>query len=267
MSAQRLNNPDLCRSIPDSEVRTRILCDNFFEETLPHNPEVLEQSIPQQMNENVLLTWNSDSGVFVDTAKEMGVGFTGWSWNAHFADVDNDEWQDLFVVAGSWFRATPSGTTANFFFRNEQGESFADVTDDYGFQNYMIVSAYTIVDFDRDGDLDFVTNSINGPLWLLKNNAGTGNSIRFEIKDELGNRDGIGTKFIIRYGENNERQQIRELKSGGGYLSFDEPVAHFGLGGHESVAEVEVRWSNGGITKLPGPFKAGHRYAISRAEK
>ena len=267
MSAQRLNNPDLCRSIPDSEVRTRILCDNFFEETLPHNPEVLEQSIPQQMNENVLLTWNSDSGVFVDTAKEMGVGFTGWSWNAHFADVDNDEWQDLFVVAGSWFRATPSGTTANFFFRNEQGESFSDVTDDYGFQNYMIVSAYTIVDFDRDGDLDFVTNSINGPLWLLKNNTGTGNSIRFEIKDELGNRDGIGTKFIIRYGENNERQQIRELKSGGGYLSFDEPAAHFGLGNHESVTEVEVRWSTGGITKLPGPFKAGHRYAISRAEK
>ena len=119
------------------------------------------------MNENVLLTWNSDSGVFVDTAKEMGVGFTGWSWNAHFADVDNDEWQDLFVVAGSWFRPRRRAPP-QIFFRNEQGESFADVTDDYGFQNYMIVSAYTIVDFDRDGDLDFVTNSINGPLWLLK---------------------------------------------------------------------------------------------------
>ena len=44
------------------------------------------------------------------------------------------------------------------FFRNEDGNVFADLTDDYGFQNYMIVSAYTVVDFDRDGDLDFITN-------------------------------------------------------------------------------------------------------------
>ena len=41
----------------------------------------------------------------------------------------------------------------------------------------MIVSAYTVVDFDRDGDLDFITNSINGPLWLLRNNTQENESI------------------------------------------------------------------------------------------
>ena len=217
------------------------------------------------MNENVLLQWDGEKNQFVDVAASMGVGFTGWSWNARFADVDNDEWQDLFVVAGSWFRATPSGTTANFFFRNEGGRRFSDQTDAWGFQNFMIVSAYTVVDFDRDGDLDFVTNSINGPLWLVRNNSQSGNSIAFQLRDEIGNRDGIGTKFTIRYGNGEERHQIRELKASGGYLSFDEPVAYFGLGEHESVEQLEVSWSTGGKTLISGPFEAGHLYTLRRA--
>jgi hypothetical protein len=217
------------------------------------------------MNENVLLRWDAEQERFTDVAGAMGVGFTGWSWNARFADVDNDEWQDLFVVAGSWFRATPSGTTANFFFRNEQGERFRDLTDAWGFQNFMIVSAYTVVDYDRDGDLDFVTNSINGPLWLLRNNSQDGHSIAFQLQDEVGNRDGIGTKFTIHYGPDAGRHQVRELKASGGYLSFDEPVAHFGLGGYGSVQRLEVSWSTGGTTVIPGPFEAGHLYTLHRS--
>ena len=264
MTAQREKDPQLCERIPKQEVRTYSLCRNFFEGILPHDPDMLANALPQIMNENVLLRWDEAAGRFVDEAKEAGVGFTGWSWNARFADVDNDEWQDLFVVAGSWFRATPSGTTANFFFRNESDGVFSDQTDAYGFQNFMIVSTYTILDFDRDGDLDFVTNSINGPLWLLRNNNSAGNSISFEIRDNVGNRDGIGTKFIIHYGADAEKHQIRELKASGGYLSFDEPVAHFGLGNSDEVDRLVIKWSTGGETELPGPFMAGHLYTIQR---
>ena len=264
MTAQRDRNPEICEAIPESETRTYSMCRNFFEPVLPHDPSILEQSIPQRMNENVLLVWDSSEGHFTDEAGKAGVGFTGWSWNARFADVDNDEWQDIFVVAGSWFRATPSGTTANFFFHNEAGKKFSDRTDAFGLQNIMIVSAYTVVDFDRDGDLDFVTNSINGPLWLLRNNAGSGNSIVFQLHDEFGNRDGIGTKFTIHYGNGGQRHQIRELKASGGYLSFDEPLAHFGLGEYDQVERLEVNWSTGGSTEFPGPFKAGHIYSLRR---
>jgi hypothetical protein len=266
MTAQRNSNPEICEYIPKSESRTYSMCLNFFEPVLPHDKGMLEQSIPQRMNENVLLVRDSDRGNFTDEAAQAGVGFTGWSWNARFADVDNDEWQDIFVVAGSWFRATPSGTTANFFFHNEAGKKFSDRTDAFGLQNNMIVSAYTVVDFDRDGDLDFVTNSINGPLWLLRNNASSGNSIVFQLHDELGNRDGIGTKFIIHYGKDGQRHQLRELKASGGYLSFDEPLAHFGLGGYGQVERLEVNWSTGGSTVIPGPFKAGHIYSLKRSD-
>ena len=267
MTAQRNRKPEICNYVPEEEARTLALCLNFFEDVQPHDPQKLRQAIPQRMNENVLLRWDADQDRFTDVASDAGVGFTGWSWNARFADVDNDEWQDLFVVAGSWFRATPSGTTANFFFRNEKGKRFSDQTDAWGFQNFMIVSAYTVVDFDRDGDLDFVTNSINGPLWLLRNNSQSGHSIAFQLRDEIGNRDGIGTKFTIHYGPDAERHQVRELKASGGYLSFDEPVAHFGLGDYDSVQKLEVSWSTGGTTEIPGPFKAGHLYTLQRTRK
>jgi len=264
MTAQRIQDPELCERIPEREVRTYSICRNFFEGVLPHDPEMLDQAIPQVMNENVLLRWDQKEQRFDDEASNAGVGFTGWSWNARFADVDNDEWQDIFVVAGSWFRATPSGTTANFFFRNEGGKTFSDQTDAYGFQNFMIVSAYTTLDFDRDGDLDFVTNSINGPLWLLRNNNQDGNSITFQLRDEVGNRDGIGTKFFIHYGPEAERHQMRELKASGGYLSFDEPLVHFGLGDYETVERLVIEWSTGGKTEIPGPFHAGRLHTLNR---
>ncbi len=266
MTAQRTKDQKLCERIPKAETRTYSLCRNFFEGVLPHDPEMLDQAIPQRMNENVLLNWDASAEHFTDEADDTGVEFTGWSWNARFADVDNDEWQDLFVVAGSWFRATPSGTTANFFFHNEAGKTFSDQTDAYGFQNFMIVSAYTTLDFDKDGDLDFITNSINGPLWLLRNNNQDSNSVTFQLLDQIGNRDGIGTKIFIHYGPDAERHQMRELKASGGYLSFDEPLLHFGLGEYESVSRLVVEWSTGGKTEIPGPFLAGYRYTLQRGK-
>ena len=62
----------------------------------------------------------------------------------------------------------------------------------------------------------------------------------------------------------NRRHQIREIKSGGGFLSFDPLVAHFGLGKFEWVEEIEVQWPDGESTRVEGPFAAGARYRIDR---
>ena len=60
---------------------------------------------------------------------------------------------------------------------------------------------------------------------------------------------------------------MREIKAGGGYLSFDEPIAHFGLGQFKQVDHLMIRWSTGGVTEIAGPFKAGHHYHLERREK
>ena len=53
-------------------------------------------------------------------------------------------------------------------------------------------------------------------------------------------------------------------KASGGFVSFDAPRAHFGLGKHQAVSRVEVIWSTGEKSELKGEFKAGHKYIIER---
>lgn len=261
MTAQKSGKPKLCDTIPEDLGRPAALCRLFFLEPLPVTEQEWERAMPQVQNENVLLI-GSDSGVFSDRAEEMGVSISGWSWNSKIMDLDDDEWQDIYVVNGTWTRTTHP---QKFFFHNERGEMFHTRTEAFGLDNYMIVSAYVSVDFDRDGDLDVITNSVNGPIWVHRNNERKNRSIEFSIRDELGNRFGIGTKLIIHYGKDGARHQIRELKAGGGFLSFDESVAHFGLGGFEHVQRVEVFWSTGEHSVLQGDFAAGARYRIERA--
>ena len=70
-------------------------------------------AIDQAMQGNVLLVGSSD-GTFTNQAEERGVYDGGWAWNAKFADLDNDEWQDLYVVNGWWLEivSTPRSSSA-----------------------------------------------------------------------------------------------------------------------------------------------------------
>ena len=61
------------------------------------------------------------------------------------------------------------------------------------------------------------------------------------LRDEVGNRFCVGCKVVITYDEG-RKQQIREVKLSGGFLSFDDGVVYFGLGGYEVVEKIEVIW-------------------------
>ena len=88
-------------------------------------------------------------------------------------------------------------------------------------------------------------------------------SLAVSLNDGKGNRSGIGAKVFIRMA-GGTGQQMREIKASGGYMSFDAPVAHFGLGQTDHVEEIRVRWRDGTETVLPGPFAAGYHYRVER---
>jgi hypothetical protein len=44
----------------------------------------------------------------------------------------------------------------------------------------------------------------------------------------------------------------RTLRRGGSYLSSSEAAVHFGLGGADAVAGVEVVWPGGEVERFPG---------------
>jgi len=209
---------------------------------------------------NVLLVPGED-GKFVDKALEFDLREAGWVWNAKFADLNHDEWQDIYIVNGYFNESTQPARESNHLFLNNGGTKFLDATAESGMQLFAESTVYTYVDFDNDGDLDIIAREVLGPVWIYRNNNTTGNSIVFELEDERGNRRGIGARIVADYAG---RKQMREMQASGGFSSFDAPRVHFGLGQATTVDNVEVTWPDGDVSEVAGPFEAGRRYVISR---
>lgn len=201
----------------------------------------------------------NEEGKYMDKAREYGITSTGWAWNTRFADLDNDEWQDLYVANGYLLKGTQE---SNMFYRNEAGEKFTELTDDSGLKQHLPSSSFSYFDYDLDGDLDIFLATTVGPTYVYENKNHKSGSIAFELNDELGNRFGIGSKITIYYGDG--RHQMRELLTSGGYQSYDQPMVHFGLGEADTVSRVVVNWSTGEETEIATTLASGARYTIKR---
>jgi hypothetical protein len=98
-------------------------------------------------------------------------------------------------------------------------------------------------DFDRDGDLDLLVTTNNGPAFLFRNDQLAGNrSIRLYLVGTKSNRDAIGARVRLTAGG---VTQSRTVKSGSSYLSQSEFALTLGLGKHDQVDRVVVDWPSG----------------------
>ena len=102
------------------------------------------------------------------------------------------------------------------------------------------------------------------PIKTYLNNETNNKAIAVAWRDHRGNHFGVGSKITISYGVDGTKHQLREIKSGGGFISFDAPVAYFGLGQDKKVTQIKVAWSTGEETVLDGHFEAGVKYIIKR---
>lgn len=258
LTATRREDPALCDKIAPSHVMPRKLCEKYF---LPKAvyPDMSDE-IPLRSVSNILLQGMPGTH-FQDVSKDANVETAEWSWNARFADLDNDEWQDLYVVNGVLI--TQEFATNNFF-HNRQGKTFEAAEKEFGLEDLDHSSAYTYIDIDNDGDLDIIANTQYGPFKVYRNNEAHNGSVVFKLRDGKGNRFCIGCRVIIHYGTEGNRHQMREIKASGGYRSFDAPLVHFGLGADYEIQKVEVRWSDGTRTLIEHPFPANREYTLRR---
>jgi uncharacterized membrane protein YraQ (UPF0718 family) len=260
-------NWEFCPEIPADEFPVhRQMCEAYAVYYATGEPKQLgdkyldQGAIDQTMQGNVLLVQGPD-GQYSERANDLGVFDAFWAWNARFADLDLDEWQDLYVVNGWWVETS---IYPNKFFHNRSGEGFESREKEFGLANLRKQNAYVYVDFDRDGDLDIISRSLAGEFDVYVNNAQDGHAIAFEFRDARGNHFGIGNRIKLFYGSDDERYQMREIKAGGGFVSFDPPQAHFGLGDFDRVNRVVIEWNDGGRSTVDEPLEAGRTYVVRR---
>ncbi len=254
-------DPSICQLIAVDQARARQFCEIHFRAIRQPTKAEMDESIPQIMRRNVLLS-PKDDGAYEERAVPDGLEIGGWTWDVKFEDVDNDGWKDVFIVNGTWIpnEITPS----NMLFMNDGTGRFKEQTVPMGMEDYLITGAATAIDIDNDGDQDFVTVPVNGPPMAFINNSAKGNAIAFEFRDGIGNMFGIGNRIEFKLADGST--QMRELQSGGGFMSFDAPVLHFGMGDQQTIDGATIHWSTGGSTVIDGGLGTGSLYRIAREE-
>jgi len=204
-------------------------------------------------NEMIGLYRMSGKG-FEDIAPQSGVGSASRNslgFGCAFLDVNLDGWLD-FAVANGHIDETVRNIRGNVgyaqpaqLFLNAGNGTFHDVAAEVGggFDQPKVGRGLAYGDFDRDGDLDLLITTNNGPAFLYRNDQLAGNrSVRFRLIGTKSNRDGIGATVRVFAGG---MAQSRMVKGGSSYLSQSELPLTFGLGKHDHVERVVIEWPGG----------------------
>jgi hypothetical protein len=227
----------------------------------------------KQYSKNCLQRNNGNGVSFSETALQSGVSATDWSWAPLFADFDNDGNKDLFISSGIVKRpvdldyvkfvsdmeikknihktdkydeetiaAMPEGSSIPWFFKGDGVMNFKDVSREWGtseMKGFFCGAAYA--DLNNDGNIDVVTNNIDAPATILKNNAPIKKHITLSFKGDSLNPTAIGVKAYLYTGS---KMQYQQLMSTRGFESSCELRMHFGLDTLTSADSIVIVWPN-----------------------
>jgi enediyne biosynthesis protein E4 len=205
-------------------------------------------------NEMIGLYRAGRNGTYEDIATAAGVGLPSRNtlgFGCVFFDPDLDGREDLLIANGHIdetvrnIRGNVGYAQPPQLFLNNGNGTFRDVAAEVGddFRQPKVGRGLAYADFDRDGDLDVLMTTNNGPAFLYRNDPLSGNkSIRFHLVGTKSNRDAIGGTVRIFY---DGSTQSRLVKSGCSYLSQSELPVTFGVGKRDRIERCVIQWPNG----------------------
>ena len=206
----------------------------------------------------------AQSGIGLDSKNNLGFGCA-------FLDANLDGWLDL-AVANGHIDETVRNIRGNVgyaqpprLYLNDGHGGFHDVSADLGggFDQPKVGRGLAFGDFDRDGDLDLLLTTNNGPAYLYRNDQLSGNrSIRFRLIGTKSNRDAVGATVRVFTGG---LTQTRMVKGGSSYLSQSELPVTFGLEKRERIDRIVIDWPSGRTEEFKN-LTAGRSYECTEGK-
>ena len=151
-----------------------------------------------------------------------------WTANGHVYPTDKDYFQPITI-----FRSTGNKSSVAFSFPGKPDNSYR---------------GGAAADFNNDGKMDLIVLPISGAPVLLKNETAGDNAwIGLTLQGTRCNRDAIGAGVTV---EACGTKQSDTVRSGGSYLSRNDPRLQFGLGNCAKVDRVNIQWPDGSKQEL-----------------
>ena len=193
---------------------------------------------------------NNHDETFDDVSTQSGIAqatrlMSGWGLK--FFDFDNDGNLDLFLANGNpddLIESLHPGVSYHepcLLFHND-GKKFQNISTQSGpfFAKPLSARGLAIGDFDNDGSVDVLINVNDDSPVLLRNKAGRQNHfLGLHLIGRRANPDAIGARISYQAGD------LRHTASrigGGSYLSSHDPRIVLGLGQHEKIDVLEIKW-------------------------
>ena len=222
----------------------------------------------------MLALYRSNGKSFDDVAMPAGLGPASRNtlgFGCVFFDADLDGRLDLAVANGHIddtvrnIRGNVGYAQSPQLFLNQSNAKFLEVAAELGggFAQSKVGRGLAVADFDRDGDLDLLLTTNNGPAYLYRNDQLAGNrSIRLQLVGTKSNRDAIGATVRLF---SNGQVQSRLVRSGSSYLSQSELPLTLGVGKQDEIEKIVVDWPSGKTEEYP-KLKSGKSYQLTESK-
>jgi hypothetical protein len=199
---------------------------------------------------------NMKDGTFKDVTAEVHLDNVYAPMGANFGDVDDDGFLDIYLGTGG---PEYGFLLPKVLLRNQQGESFADISSSAGIGDLHKGHGTAFADLRNAGHEDILA-SMGGATpgdahaFRLFANPGNGNDwIDIKLIGVTSNHGAIGAQIKVTVENNDQRARtiFRTVNSGGSFGA--SPLAqHIGLGKSAQILSVEISWP---VTKTVQRFQ------------
>ena len=221
--------------------------------------------------ERMRLYRNDGGGGFTDVTRETGLYRVHLAMAANFGDMDNDGFPDFYLGTGA---PSYDVVAPNIAYRNNDGQSFTDVTFSAGLGHLHKGHGIAFGDLDRDGDQDIFAQI--GGFYpgddfenALYENPGHGNQwISVRLVGVQSNRAAIGARIKLELAMmNGSRRAVYARVNSGGSFGASSLEQEMGLGQADRILSMEVFWPTSGIRQVFDDIPLDTRIEVREGEK